>query len=136
MPRFPSAEWMQEFCERLEGEDDAEDVARALDGVYRFVVEPAGPLHERHAYDVAIRPADGGAQAALLDGQVGQPRLVMTASYQRWQQLIEGRLDVGMAIMLRRLRVSGDLARLIRDVNTVKPLMRALGDVETQWLDE
>lgn len=135
MPPFPSDAWMDEFCRRLEAQPEAGEVAGSLDGVYRFVVEAAGPLAEDRSYDIEIRPDGDGAHAARLEQPVPSPRLVMTARYDRWKQLVTGRLDVGLALMLRRLKVSGDLSRLMRDVGTTKPLMRALGEVDSDWLD-
>lgn len=135
MPVFPSEEWMAEFCRRLEDHPDAADIAAALDGVYRFVVDPAGPLEERHVYDVAIRPSAGGAGVEIVDDGT-DARLTMTTDYRRWQQLVRGELDVGMALMLRRLKVSGDLSQLIGNVSSARPLMDSLSAVETVWLEE
>lgn len=137
MPVFPSYEWMAEFCERLESHDDSNHVASALDGVYRFVVEPAGPLDERHVYDVSIRPTGKGSAVTVLDGDEGdKPRLTMTTDYRRWQQLVRGELDVGMAVMLRRLKISGDLSSLMSNASAAGPLMDTLHEVETTWLED
>lgn len=135
MPVFPSEEWMAEFCQRLEDHPEAGDVASALDGVYRFVIEPAGPLEDRHSYDVAISPSGGGADVAVVDDGA-DPRLTLTTDYRRWQQLVRGELDVGMAVMLRRLRVSGDLTKLIGNVSSARPLVDSLSGVETVWLED
>ena len=135
MPVLPSEAWMVEFCHHLESHPDAAEIASALDGVYRFVVDPAGPLAERHVYDVGIYPNGAGADVGIVHGG-DQPRLTMTTDYRRWQQLVRGDLDVGMALMLRRLRVSGDLSRLIGNVSSTQPLMDSLSSVDTMWLEE
>ncbi len=137
MPVFPSFEWMADFCEQLESHPDAPDVAGALDGVYRFVVDPAGPLAERHSYDVSIRPTGAGAKVGIVDrAESAKPRLTMSTDYRRWQQLVRGELDVGMAMVLRRLRVSGELTRLMGSVSTARPLVDALHEVNTTWLED
>lgn len=134
MPTFPSPEWMDAFTEELTAQERAQAVAEVLDGVYRFVIEPAGPLRERHAYDIEIRPGDDGEPAARrLDDAEERPRLTLTAGYDRWRQLLRGELDVKMAVLLRRLKVSGDLQRLIRELGSADPLMDALQGVDTQW---
>ncbi len=133
MPLFPSPEWMDAFGEHLLAQDDAADVAAVLDGVYRFVIEPAGPLRERHRYDVEIRHGAQGPTADRLEQEAPEARLTLTASYDRWRQLITGQLDVGMAVLLRRLKINGDLQRLIREMGSAKPLMDALGAVDTEW---
>ena len=135
MPVFPSEEWMAEFCHRLEEHPEAGDIASELDGVYRFVIEPAGPLEDRHTYDVAISPSGDGADVAVVDDGA-EPRLTLTTDYRRWQQLVRGELDVGMAVMLRRLRVSGDLTRLVGSVSSARPLVDSLGSVQTVWLED
>jgi hypothetical protein len=133
VPQFPSPEWMDAFSEELVAQPGSAEVAEVLDGVYRFVVEPAGPLRERHAYDVLITPADGSAHAERLDEPAASPRLTLTADHDRWKQLITGRLDVKMALLMRRLRIKGDVAPLVSGLSSAAPLMRALGAVDTQW---
>lgn len=135
MPVFPSSEWMDAFCAHLESHPQAAEVAEGLDGVYRFVIDPAGPLDQRHTYDVAITPTGDGADVAVVAAQ-DKPRLTLTTDYRRWQQLVRGELDVGMAVMLRRLKVSGDLSSLMGNVSTAKPLVESLHAVETVWLEE
>lgn len=137
MPVFPSAEWMSAFCAELAAHPQAADVAGSLDGVYRFVVDPSGPLDRRHTYDVSIRPAAGGIDVGLVDGQAtAAPRLTLTTDYRRWQQLVRGELDVAIAVMLRRLKVSGDLSSLMGKVSTAGPLVDSLHAVDTVWLEQ
>ena len=133
MPTFPSAEWMQAFCDNLAAHPEVDELASALDGTYRFVVEADGSLAEAHRYDLAIRPEP--TEVALLDEPVDKPTLVLRASHDRWRQLIEGKLDIGMAVMLRRLKVQGDIGRLVGRVDRTKPLRDALGQVQTEWPD-
>jgi hypothetical protein len=135
MPVFPSAEWMDAYCDRLAAQPRAHEVATALDGVYRFVVEPGGPLTDHHRYDVEIRP-DQGRIAGRLDEPVPRPRLTLAAAYPRWRQLITGQLDIARALLLRRLKVSGDLAALRGRLDTTAPLTRALGEVPSTWLED
>lgn len=130
---FPSPEWIDAFARGLAGHARARETAAALDGVYRFVIEPAGPLAQRHTYDVEIRPNGDGAAVGRLSAPVQTPRLTLAANYERWRQLIERRLDVGTAVLLRRLRISGDLADLRSGLGDAKPLLEALSQVDTRW---
>lgn len=136
MPTFPSRDWMVELCQHIATHPNAATLARALDGVYSFVVEPAGPVRQRRRYDLVITPPEGGgtgAHAELLEEFDGEPQLMLTARFDRWWQLINGELDPRMAIMLRRLKISGDWRRVGRDLASVSPLLDALGQVETRW---
>ncbi|WP_165492103.1 SCP2 sterol-binding domain-containing protein [Egibacter rhizosphaerae] len=127
---------MRAFCEELEAHPRAGEISEALDGTYRFVVEPAGPLEERHAYDVAIAPREGGGASVSVIDDGSEPALQLAANHDRWRQLLQGKLDVGMAVMLRRLRIKGDVGRLRSRLDSTGPLMDALRSVETEWLDD
>lgn len=136
MPLFPSTAWVEAFCDTFTSHPNAAETAKALEGTYRFVVEPAGPLEERHDYGVGIEPdGDGGATAVVLPEPPERPRLELRASYPNWRRLIAGQLDIGLAVMMRRLKVRGDLADLRRNLSSARPLTDALGAVDTQWLD-
>ena len=130
---FPSSAWIDAFADGLAAHPRAPDVARALNGVYRFVIEPAGPLDIRHSYDVAIQPDGDAASVLRLPDPVPEPRMTLTADYERWRQLIERRLDVGLAVLTRRLRISGDLAGLRSGLGDTRPLLDALSEVHTVW---
>lgn len=133
MAVFPSTEWFDAFCRELSRHPSATRLAEALDGVYRFVVEPAGPLTERHSYDVTIGVEDGEPVIARLPEPADEPRLTVTATYERWRQLIQGEMGLAMAVMLRRVKVAGDLAGLQRRMSDTQPLADALQGVETTW---
>ena len=127
---------MYAFGSELVHHPDADHVAKALDGVYRFVVEPAGPLTEQHIYDVAIHPGDDGPEFWVLDSEPHQaPRLTLTADYVRWRQLVRGELDIGLALLMRRLRISGEIRAIASKLSSTHPLTDSLHAVKTEWLE-
>lgn len=139
MPVFPSPEWIEAYCETLAAHPDAALVAEGLDGVYRFVIEPGGPLGERQEYAIEIRPAAGGGTPTVRTlGTVGSAEadLSISAAYPQWRQLVSGKLDLAMALMLRRVRVGGNLQRLTGRLSSAQPLIEALRSVDTVWLDD
>lgn len=135
MPVFPSEDWVQALCERIEEHPEAGGTAAMLEGVYRFVIEPAGPLTVRHVYAIGIGPDDNGGATATAVPVGDDVRLELRADYHNWRRLISGQLDLGMAVMFRRLKVSGDVATLTRNLSTARPLADALGSVDTVWLE-
>ena len=131
-PTFPSAAWIDAYCLELMKHPRSRETAVALEGTYRFVIEPAGPVSSRHVYDVSVRPVPDGADVTRIVAE-SDPRLVLTAGYDRWRQLIERRLDIGLAVLTRRLRLSGDLGRIRNNLADAKPLLDALSAVDTRW---
>ncbi|MBW3605923.1 MAG: SCP2 sterol-binding domain-containing protein [Actinobacteria bacterium] len=135
MPVFPSSEWIDAFCAELAGHPRAAQAATNLGGVYRFVVEPAGPLHDRRTYEVLLDARDGRAHAEQVTG-TPSPRVAVRTDYGRWRQLLEARLDLGPALLFGRLRLTGDMAALMRSRDDVDVVVDALRRVDTTWLDD
>jgi len=126
---------MQDFRTGLERHPGAGTMARALEGVYRFVIEPAGGLRERRTYEVAIQCSGEGAEVSLPpSGATERPRLEIAANYDRWVQLLQGRLDLTSAVLLRRIRISGDLGAVRRNLSDARPLLDALSGVQSTFL--
>jgi hypothetical protein len=134
MPVFPSSEWIDAFCAELSAHPGVASAAPNLAGVYRFVVDPGDPIRERHTYEVLLAASDGGAHARQVSGTVS-PRVTVQTDYGRWRQLLEGRLDLGPAILFGRLRVSGDMSALLGSRGDVDVLIDALRGVNTTWAD-
>lgn len=108
------------------------EAVAALAGTYRFVIEPAGPVTQRHRYAIALR-ADGGGAAAVPADPDEDARVEIAADYERWRDLLTGRLDLMRAVLLRRLRVGGDAAALLRNSDAARPLLDALRATESSF---
>jgi SCP-2 sterol transfer family len=135
VPVFPSTEWMDAFCAELVAHPRASDAVTRLRGVYRFVVDPGGPLAARHTYEILLAVVDSAVRADRLEDGRASPRVVVQTDYGRWRQLLEGRLNLGPALLFGHLRISGDMGALMDSRGDVEVLMEALREVDTIWLD-
>ena len=134
MPIFPSSEWMDDFCTQLSVHPRGAAAAASIGGVYRFVVDPGGPLRERHTYEMRLGTVDGAVSAEQVV-DASSPRVTVRTDYERWRQLLEGRLDLGAAVLFGRLRISGDVTTLLGSRGEVDVVIDALRRVDTVWLD-
>jgi hypothetical protein len=134
VPAFPSVEWIDAFCQNLATHPRAVHVATTLGGVYRFIVDPGGPLVDRRQYDVALSVSDGEAVVKRIEG-AEHVRVTVRTDYPRWQQLLRGELDLGPAMLFGRVRISGDLATLLNAGDDVDVVLDALRAVDTDWLE-
>lgn len=135
MPTFPSTAWIDAFCVELAAHPRAAHAAAHLGGVYRFIIEPGGPLAERRQYQVSLAVADGAAKVTRLDG-ADTVRVAVRTDYRRWQQLLRGQLDLGPAMLFGRVRITGDLAALLNAREDVDVVVDALRAVDTVWLED
>lgn len=134
MPVFPSGEWIDAFCGELASDPRAAGASAALGGVYRFVIDPYGPLRDRQTYELLLESQGEAVRVEQVAGAVS-PRVTVSTDYGRWQQLLQGRLDLGSAMLFGRLRVSGDVAALLNARGDLDVIVGALRRVDTVWLE-
>ena len=130
MPSFPSLEWMHAYAAALAAHERADHLAGSLDGVYRFLIRPGGPVTDTHRYDLEIRPGDPVHVEASV-AQHRPARLEVAADYPRWRDLVTGKADFVMSYLLRRVKIEGDLAGIRAHLRDAKPLLDCLRRVET-----
>lgn len=135
VPRFPSVEWIDAFCTELAAHPRAAHAASHVGGIYRFVVDPGGPLQQRQHYQVSLASVDGRAHVTRSDDPEVRARVGVRTDYPHWQQLLRGQLDLGRAMLFGRIRISGDLAALLNARSDVDVLVEALRAVDTIWLE-
>jgi hypothetical protein len=135
VPTFPSAEWIDAFCEELAAHPRAAHAAASLGGVYRFIIDPGGPLADRRQYHVSLSVTDGHVLVARVD-EAGTARVTVRTDYDHWRQMLRGQLDLGPAMLFGRVQIGGDLAALLGAQQDVGVVVDALRAVDTIWLEQ
>lgn len=133
MPPFPSTDWMHAYAEAVAAHPQADALLARMAGRYRFVVTADDGRGAPEVHDLVV--ADGAVVVAPPDPGGPAPTLTLTASRRRWRGLVRGEADVLHAILLRRLRVAGDLGLLTRRADAAAPLLECLQAVETTFPD-
>jgi hypothetical protein len=135
---FASRPWLDALVAALNRQPD---LAKAIFGLG----EDAGAVVERDVgfpREVAAygRNVGGRVDARLLDDADGllelEPAYVVRAPYGLWKQLLRGTLDPVKAAMSGRLKVEGDLERLVRQASFRYVTDAALRELETEFPDE
>ncbi|HUG83506.1 MAG TPA: SCP2 sterol-binding domain-containing protein [Euzebya sp.] len=130
MHHFPSLDWMQAYADAITQHPQAEDLASALAGRYRFVITPSGGLVAEEGYDLVV--AEGPSFTAEV-ADAHPASLTVTADYNRWKGLLTGRADFMMSFLMRRIKVVGDVGEIRSRLSDAKPLLDCLSTVPTTF---
>ena len=120
MPAFLSAAWAEAVCARLNASAAYAEAAASWEGDIVFTAaDDAGSqsvwLDLHHG---ACRGAEGGDAAAAR-----QAAFTLTATPAVWRDVLAGKTDPVMGMMLGKLTVDGPMARIAANARAAKALV-------------
>lgn len=129
---FPSAEWLSELENKLNTDAHYNAVAKRWEGDLLFDIRPAGSLAEPLLMYLDLW--HGTCRAVEYDPDPARhpkPTFILTSPYDNFTAILLGKLDPMTAMMTSKLKVSGSLAYMMRNVPTVLDFVRCAREVTT-----
>lgn len=126
MPAFFSPAWARAVCDALNASDDYRAAAETWDGAIRFVARDAGLevwLDLRHGTCHGVKTGEGASSA--------EAPFEIAASRAVWDDVLAGRLDPVMGMMLGKLKLTGNMAQIAAHAKAAKALVACAASVKT-----
>ncbi len=132
---FPSAEWLDSLCGKLNEDPRYSEVARNWEGDLHFDIEPDGALQQpvRMYLDLWHGKCRGVELLPAL-AAVPSSKFVLRSPYNNFASILQGRLDPMTAMLTSRLKVTGNLGYMMRNVPTVLDFVRCAREITTNIL--
>ncbi len=130
---FPSAEWLNELQSKLNGDAHYNEVARRWEGDLIFDIQPSGNLHQPLALylDLWHGKCRGVEYAADLTSHP-KPAFILRSAYDNFTSILLGKLDPMTAMLTSKLKVTGSMAYMMRNVPTVLDFVRCAREITTE----
>ena len=138
MPEFPTDEWFQAFIDAVNTSEAYEEYAATWEGdaVLQIQAEPDKGVPEDvyGLLDLWHGKCRGGGvvEAARADSA----EFAIRAPYSRWKDVILGDLEPVKGLTQGKLRVRGDLPKILRYVRATQELAYIAGEVDTTFPDD
>jgi len=132
--RFPSAEWLQAFQEKLNNDEQYARIAKNWEGDIMFYIEPSGDLKAPVLLYLDLWHGSC-RQAFVIENENNEelnPAYILRASYDNFRDVLMGNLDPMQAMITRKLRVQGSMAYMLRNVPVVLDFVRCAQEVEAR----
>lgn len=133
---FPSAEWLQALDEKLNSDERYARIAKKWEGDIMFNIEPDGPLTS--PMKLYLDLWHGKCRNAFIADEEHEaeldPAYVLSAPYGNFTRIIKNELDPMQAMLTRKLRVTGSMTYMMRNVPVVLDFVRCAQEVETEFL--
>jgi putative sterol carrier protein len=121
--------------DKLNGDTHYHDVARNWEGDLLFDIQPAGHLDKPvlmylDLWHGRCRAVEYAPDAAAHP----KPTFVLRSAYENFAGILLGKIDVMTAMMTSRLKVTGSMAYMMRNVPTILDFVRCAREVTTEVL--
>jgi putative sterol carrier protein len=131
--RFPSDEWIKELSRQLNESESYERSAKDWEGDIIFVVEP-DEAYDETAYLFLGLYHGKSPEAAMENGQdERETEFTISAPFSTWRRVIEGKLDPIQGMMMRKLKLNGNLTKIMRYPKAAKEIVSCCALVPTDW---
>lgn len=138
MPEFPTDEWFQAFIAQINGSKEYSAYAETWEGDVVILVEAEPdkgvPTDVYGLLDLWHGGCRGGGVVDEARGRSAE--FLVRAPYSRWKDVILGDLEPIKALMQGKLRVRGDLPKILRYVKGTQELANLTTEVDTSFPDE
>jgi len=131
--RFPSDEWIQELSRQLNKSNSYEQSAKDWEGDFIFVIAPDGSFAETAYLFLGLKhgKSTGAGLLSSIDEKPAEYRI--SAPYSTWRKVIDGDLDPIQGMMMRKLKLEGNLMKIMRYPKAAKEIVTCCASVPTEW---
>ena len=130
--KFGSAEWLTEYMNKLNANNDYLEAASTWEGDFIFVVEPDGGLDHEVRFYVDLWHGKARSGRALNPGEEVSSEFVFSGKWGNYAQLIDGKLDPIKGLMTRKFALKGDMKKVMRAVKAANELVKTILMVDTE----
>jgi len=133
--QFPSDEWIKALSDQLNTSESYEKSAKDWEGDFVFVIKP-DDAYDATAYlflGLFHGKSPDGTMLASKDER--QAEFVIHAPFSTWRQVIEGKLDPIQAMMTRKLKLEGNMMKIMRYPKAAKEIVDCCALVPTDFGD-
>ena len=133
--KFPSDEWGKAFADQLNASEDYERSAKDWEGDFIFVIEPDKAYPENAYLFIGLYHGKCTDAAMISSEDEREAQFIIRAPFTNWRKVIEGKLEPISAIMVRKLKLKGDMMKVMRYPKAAKELVNCVSRVPTDFGD-
>ena len=131
--KFPSEEWIKALSDELNASEAYEKSAKDWEGDFIFIVEPDDAYANTDYLYLGLYHGKS-PDAAMIDSKdAREAEFVLSAPYTNWRKVIEGEMDPIQGMMTRKLKVQGNMMKIMRYPKAAKEIVSCCALVPTDF---
>jgi putative sterol carrier protein len=130
---FPSDEWVKALMEDLNASQAYADAAKNWEGDFFFIIEPAGAMTAPVILYMDLWHGQCRKAFAMLEEDHLNPVFRLKGPVATWKKVMTKGLDPMAALMTGQLKLTGNMAMVMRNVRAAKELVESCTRVPTDY---
>jgi len=131
--RFPTDAWIKALSDQLNQSESYERSARDWEGDFVFIVRPDEAYAETAYLYLGLYHGKSPSAAMVESEEERDVEFVIGAPFSTWRRVIEGKLDPIQGMMTGRLKLSGNLMKIMRYPKAAQEIVACCAKVPTDW---
>jgi putative sterol carrier protein len=125
--KFPSKEWVDQFVHEINKSVPYASAAETWEGDVMLVIEDAAAVY--------LDLWHGKCRTAtyLADPNARSAEFKISAGLDKWQKILNGKLDPIQGLMTGQIKLDGNLAKVMKNIKAAQELVRCATRVETEF---
>ncbi len=135
--KFPSKEWIEAYKDALNGEIGKawQEAAKTWEGDFLFVVDADGALQKTNIFYIDLWHGKCRKVEFFTDEtKAPQAEFSYQGSYTNWIKLINGEIDPVKGILMRKFKLKGDKAKVMRTAKAAKELVATAQKIDSEFI--
>jgi putative sterol carrier protein len=133
--KFPSDEWIKALSGKLNESEAYEKSAKDWEGDFVFIVEPDDAFEDTAYLFLGLYHGKSPGAAAISSQEEREAEFVLSAPFTNWRRVIEGKLDPIQGMMTKKLKVTGNMMKIMRYPKAAKEIVSCCALVPTDFGD-
>jgi putative sterol carrier protein len=131
--RFGSEEWIMAYQQVINDSPAYERAAATWEGDFFFIIQPDANYAIEAIYYLDLWHGKCRRAALVSNGENLAPVFRIEAASSHWKAIIDRKLDPIQGMMTRRLKLTGDFAKIMRAVPAAHELVNCATQVPTEF---
>jgi putative sterol carrier protein len=131
--KFPSDEWIKALSDKLNESEAYEKSAKDWEGDFVFIVEPDDAFEDTAYLFLGLYHGKSPDAGAMSSQEEREAEFVLSAPFTNWRRVIEGKLDPIQGMMTKKLKVSGNMMKIMRYPKAAKEIVSCCALVPTDF---
>lgn len=133
---FPSNEWFQQLKMEVNRSEAYKVSAKTWEGDFFFTIEPGPGIKEPFKVYLDLWHGECRDARVVTPEDTMKPEFIISGTLDTYRQIFKKKLDPIQALMTRKLKLEGNMMKIMRAVKATLDLVNCCGLIDTVYADE